>query len=117
MSTMEQALDYVLKLAANKKLDLEILATEKTTTTVQMQARKVEQFGFSESRELGVRVVSGLHEGIAFTESLDEESLEETVNEAAANSRMITKETASELRGSGSLPKMDFLFNRGLQDV
>ncbi len=117
MSTMEQAIDYVLNYAGKKKLHVDVLATEKSSTRVDMQARKVEQFSFSESHELGVRVVSGHNEGIAYSESLDAESLDEMISEATANSRMIKKEIASELHPAAKLPTMDFLFNSSLQNI
>ena len=117
MSTMEQAIHHVLSSAARKKLSVDVLATEKSSTRVNMQAHKVEQFSFSESHELGVRVVSGPNEGIAYSESLDPASLEEMLDEAAANSRMIKKEISSELRPAAQLPSMEFIFNSQLQDV
>lgn len=115
LMTMDDAIDYVLKQATG--LDLEVLAHEKKSTGVGYQNRKVDQFTFSETHQLGVRILDGKNEGVAFTESLDRESLDEVVAQARDNARMIQKEWTAELRPKSDLPKMDALFNPKLEDV
>lgn len=112
---MEDAIDFVLKNAAGDPL--EVLGFEKKSTSVSFQSRKVEQFSFSESRVLGVRLLNGRHEGLAYTESLEKPALFEMVNEARENARMIEKDYESELQGAARLPKMDSLFNPALEEI
>lgn len=117
MNNMDQAIDFVLDSAARRKTPVEILANEKKNTTVSVQGRKVDQFSFAETRQIGVRVIEGRHEGLAYSESLEPESLEDMLDEAVRNSKVIEKGFASTLRGSGSLPNMDFIFNPALDEV
>ncbi len=114
---IDQAIDHVLSAASRRSVPVEILANERKNTSVSIQGRKVEQFSFAETRQLGVRVVDGNHEGLAYSESLDTHSLDEMLDEAVSNSRAIEKEQAASLRAAGTLPKMDFIYNRELDRV
>ncbi len=82
MSAMDQAIDFLIDTAKTQKLDLEVLGVQGKSTAISFSQRKMDQFSFSETRQLGVRLISGKNEGVAFTESLDPEALEEVLNEA-----------------------------------
>ncbi|NJL25355.1 MAG: TldD/PmbA family protein [Calothrix sp. SM1_5_4] len=115
---MERAIDTLLTLARQRGCEFEILAHERKSTAVAFHERRMEQFSFSETRQLGVRLVDGSHEGVAFTESLDTESLERTLDEAGENSRMITREWTSELAPPGEDPtRLEGLYNPALENV
>src|SRR3954469_13913689 len=108
---MNGAIDHVLESAAHQKIDLEVLASENRSTAISFQGRKLEKFAVSETHQIGVRVLDGKHEGVAFSESLERASLDEMLSAARENARMIEKEWISELRGAQKLPSMDSLFN------
>lgn len=114
---MDQALDYLLESAKEQKLSVEVMALQKSSTGISFQDRKLEQFDFSETRQLGVRVLDGKHEGVAYTESLDSDSLDDVLDEARANAKMIEREWISELHAGESLPQMRELYNPSLDDV
>ncbi len=117
MSTVDQAIDFLLSSAQKKKTPVEILANERKTTRVSVSQRKIEQFSFSETRQVGVRVIQGLNEGLAYSEALEPESLESMLDEAIANSQVIKKGFASTLRGAETLPSMDFIYNPRLDNI
>ncbi|MGE0525676.1 MAG: TldD/PmbA family protein [Bdellovibrionales bacterium] len=114
---MSTAIDYLLSRAKSGGLDLEILGHEKKSTAISFQQRKMDQFSFSETRQLGVRILEGKNEGVAYTESLDRESLEEMLAAARANAQMITREMVTELHGDSVLPKLDAIYNPALEQV
>lgn len=111
MSSMEQAIDHVLNRAQTKKLNVEVLCLEKSVTTISVQARKLDQFSHSETSEIGVRVIDGTFEGVAYSESLEPDSLDQMLQDAFENSRAIRKETVSELHPAGEIPTLDFLYD------
>lgn len=114
---MDQAIDYLLEVSTAHKLDLEVLGSERASTAISFQARKMEQFSFSETRQLGVRLIAGQHEGVAYTESLDRESLDELIDEAQANAKMIHRQWIADLHVPSALPEMKDLFNPDLEKV
>ena len=116
-SRMDEAIDVVLETAQSKGYQLEVLGIEKLSTAISYQARKLEQFQFSETRQLGVRLIDGNNEGVAYTESLDRESLESVVAEARENARMIKREWIAELNSAGELPSLNGIYNPKLDDV
>jgi PmbA protein len=116
-SVMDKAIDIVLETATNQKLDLEVMGVEQLNTSISYQGRKLEKFQFSETRQLGVRLILGKNEGVAYTESLDPESLESVVNEARENARVIQREWISELHAAGKLPELKGIYNPALDDV
>ncbi len=117
MNSVDQAIDYILSSAARRSTPVEILANERKNTSVSVQGRKVEQFSFAETRQVGVRIINGHHEGLAYSESLEPQSLDEMLTEAISNSRVIKKPYASTLRGGGAHPSMDFIYNPSLDTV
>ncbi len=114
---MAEALDYLLETAATEKLDLEIMGMQRTSTAISFQQRKMDQFSFSETRQLGIRFIEGKHEGVAYTESLDRDSLDSLITESRANAKMIQREWISELHSPSSLPEMNELYNPALDEV
>lgn len=117
MSEMDRAIDYLLDAASTRKLDLEVLGNHRRSTAIYFSGRKMDQFSFSETRQLGVRLISGNNEGVAYTESLDHESLENVLDEAKANAKMIHREWISELHSGGRLPEMPEIYNSALDEV
>lgn len=117
MSTVEEAIDYLLAAAAKKKTPIEILANERKTTKVSVQNQKIEQFAFSETRQVGVRVIDGTSEGLAYSESLEPASLEQMLTEAISNSKAIKKDVACSLHGAKSTPQLAGIFNSQLEAV
>ncbi len=114
---MNDAIEHVLDRAKAAKVDAEVLAVHSRSTGIAYQARKLEQFTFSETHQLGVRVLDGKHEGMAYTESLEPESLTQALSEALANARMIEREWISELVGARSLPELKGMYNASLEEV
>lgn len=113
---MDNAIDHLLSEAGKQKLDMEVLGTQHSSTAISFQSRKMDQFSFSETRQLGVRVIDGKHEGVAYTESLDRESLNQMLLEARENARMIQREWVAELPSPAKFPAMD-LYNAALDQV
>lgn len=114
---MNDAIDTVLDSAKKKGLALDVLGVQRKSTAIAFQDRKLDTFSFSETCQLGVRVLDGRHEGLAYTESLERDSLEAMVNDAAANARMIQKEIASDLAGPVRLPSIDKIYDPSLEQV
>lgn len=112
---VDQALDHILSTASKKSLTLDILAVERNSTAISFQARKLESFAFSETRQVGVRVIDGYHQGIAYTESLSPESLNAMIDEAHANSRRIKKDYVTELSSATVLPNLEGLYDAKLE--
>lgn len=117
MSAMDKALDYLLEKAAEAKLNLEVMGTESRSTSISFQARRMDQFSFSESRQLGVRLIDGHNEGVAYTESLDNESLDNVLAEARANAKMIRREWISDLHAPAKLPAIEGMYNPALEKI
>lgn len=114
---MNSAIDTVLGLAAERGLNLDLLAVERKSTQIGFQKRKVETFSFSETRQLGVRVFDGQHEGVAYTENITPESLSLMVEDALANAKMIRHEWISRLPGATAFAPMNGLADAGLESV
>jgi PmbA protein len=114
---VEQALDHLLERSIELEVDLDILAVAKKSTSISFQQRKMDQFAFSETQQIGVRVLDGAHEGVAYSESLTPASLDEMFEEARKNSLMIRREWPSELRPATSFAAMPELYNVALEEV
>ncbi len=116
-SAMDQAIDHLLELATEQKMDLEVMGAQRSSTAISFNNRKMDQFSFSETRSIGVRLIAGKNEGVAYTESLDPDSLANVLDEARANAKMIRREWISELHSPPPLPEMAELFNPKLDEV
>ncbi|MGE4130573.1 MAG: TldD/PmbA family protein [Bdellovibrionales bacterium] len=114
---LEQAADFVIEQAKRKSATAEVLATERLSTSVSFSERELDQFNFSETRELGIRIVAGKNEGLAYTESLDEVSLTETLDQAIQNAKMIVKDYQAELQGPVQAPAMPEVYNSALENL
>jgi PmbA protein len=116
-NSVDQAIDHLLDKAKAQKLDLEVLAAQRSSTAISFNSRKMDQFSFSETRTIGVRLIHGKNEGVAYSESLDRDSLDNILDEARANAKMIHRDWISELHTSNQLPEMKELFNPALESV
>ncbi len=112
---MDHAIDYLLDTAGKQKMDLEILGFERSSTAISFQKSKMDQFSLSETRQLGVRLIDGKHEGVAYTEALDSDSLDQLLTEARNNARAIRREWIADLHTSANLPEMNGLFSEALE--
>lgn len=117
MSDLKNAIDYLLNKSSSLKSELEVMGVHRKNTAISFQERKMDQFSFSETRQVGVRVIDGSNEGVAYSESLEPTSLDEMLAEATANSKMIKKEWPSKLNKGLNLPKMDAIYNPELENV
>lgn len=117
MNPMNDAIEFLMDRAKTVTGDVEVLAVQRKSTGIAFQQKKVDQFSFSETRQIGVRVIDGHHEGVAYSESLDPENLEATLQDAVQNSKMIEREWPSELRGQQNLPEMKSIYNPALENV
>lgn len=115
--SMTDAIDYILSHAKVKKLDVEVLATQRKGTAISFQKAKLDQFSFSETHQLGVRILDGNHEGVAYSESLLPENLDQILVEARENARMIEKDWVAKFHDSNRAPELPGLFNSQLEDV
>ncbi len=114
---MDQAIDNVLNAANEKKIALEVLGFERSSTSINFQKAKMDQFAISETRQIGVRVVDGQNEGVAYTESLAPESLDQIIDEAVNNARVIRKEWIAELSPPIQTAALEGLYNPALDQV
>lgn len=118
MSTpLETALDHLLKAASSQRLEVEILATQSDSTAISFQEGKLDQFSFSNTHQVGVRVLEARHEGIAFSESLEPASLDQMLAEARENARMIEKEIVSELHGAVAVKEIPGLYSASVHEA
>lgn len=114
---MSDALNYLLDKASKNKKEIEVLATERKSTGISFHTQKLDQFSFSETHQIGVRVIDGDHEGVAFSESLSTESLDSLFSDALSNSKMIKRDWISHLHDGSDLPQMDGIYNAELEQV
>lgn len=117
MNPVNDAIEFLMDRAKAVKADVEVLAVQRKSTGIGFQQKKLDQFSFSETRQVGIRVIDGRHEGVAYSESLEPENLTTMLQDALANSKMIEREWPSELRGQQSLPEMKGIYNSALENV
>ena len=94
---VKTAMETVFESARRRQLEFDLLAVEKRTTAISYQQRRLDQFSFSETRQLGVRVFAGKKEGVAYTENLERQALEKMLDEAEANAHWIERQHLSTL--------------------
>jgi PmbA protein len=108
---VDQAIDQVLKIGKTQGLQMDVLAVEKKSSTLSFQKRTLNEFSSSETRQMGVRVLNGQNEGLAYTEALDEASLRRLVEEAKSNAQMIAREWMPELSEARNMATLDGLYD------
>ena len=113
----EQAIQLLSDASKQKKQLCEILATEGKKFSASYQLRKLDQFNFSHTKQLGVRVIDQGREGIAYTENFSKESLLDTLEKATLNAKAIQPEVVTELVKSTKAPAMPELFDARLTEV
>ncbi|MBC8257565.1 MAG: TldD/PmbA family protein [SAR324 cluster bacterium] len=89
MLKMKQAAEHVLMLAAKKGLkDVDVVVERSESLDVEIQEGKVEKVEQSTSLGLGIRVLDGGRTGLASTERLSSESVENAFNNACENAKL-----------------------------
>ncbi len=114
---VDQAVESVLSIAAKQNLNLEVIAVRKQSTKISYQGKQLDQFALSTTQQIGVRILDGKHEGVAYSESLDENSLAELVAEAKANAQFIEREFVSELCSSRQAAELKGLYNESIAQI
>lgn len=113
----EQALTLLSDTSKQKKQSCELLATEGKKFSASFQQKKLDQFNFSHTKQLGVRVIDAGREGIAYTENFTKDSLLDTFEKATLNAKAIRPEVVTELVKSSKAPAMPELFDARLTEV
>lgn len=113
----EQAIALLSDTSKQKKQSCEVLATEGKKFSASFQLKKLEQFNFSHTKQLGVRVIDEGREGIAYTENFTKDSLLDTFEKATLNAKAIRPEVITELAKSTKAPGMPELFDARLTEI
>jgi PmbA protein len=112
---MDQAVTSVIEAGRKRGLALDVMAVHNNNSSIMFHDRKMEQFKVAETRQLGVRVLTSAgHEGVAYTESLSADALDEVLNAAEANARLIQREFVSDLPGPAKLPTIAGIYDEKL---
>lgn len=114
---LNEAVNYLIDKAKAGDIDLEVLAIENKNFKSSFQKQKLDQFDFSTTRKIGLRVLKNGHEGLAYTERFSREILDHTLEEAKGNATLISSDYEVELLGSSQYEPMNELFNTSLTHV
>lgn len=115
--SIHEAIDHLLKQARARKTEMEVLAHDRKSTSISFQQKKMEQFSRSESRQLGIRILQAKSEGLAYTERFDPQSLDQLIEDAAANARSIQRPWMTQLQTAQALPELKGIYNPALEAV
>src|SRR5688572_16914742 len=107
-----EAKSWLLAEAAKRGVDLEVLATNQSSLTIQAQNGATSDVNMSTNRGIGLRVITAGRVGYAFTEELTEEALGWTFDEAVGNAEL-QEEGRAALPSGSSLGRHD-LVDEGL---
>lgn len=83
-----EAKSWLLAEAAKRGVDLEVLATNQSSLTIQAQNGATSDVSMSSGGGIGLRVVTAGRVGYAYTEELTEEALAWTLDEAIGNAEL-----------------------------
>jgi PmbA protein len=97
--TFEAAKDHLLRLARERGLDAEVLASSERKLSLSSEGGRIREMTHARKGGVGVRVVHGGRVGYASTESLDEASLTWVLDEATENAALQSRVGAELLRG------------------
>lgn len=115
--TTEQALDLLKQTAKQKNQSCEVMANEAKKFQASYQQKNLDQFGFSHTKQLGVRIVNEGREGVAYTENFSKESLLNTFDQASQNALTLRPEVTAALVKSSKAKPMPELFDARLEKV
>lgn len=108
MNTSE-ARTWLLERAADRGIDLEVLGTSERKLTVESRDGKPSDVSMSTSGGVGLRVVKDGRMGYAWTEELNEESLNWALDEATGNAELQEEGSMAALPVGQSLGRHDLL--------
>lgn len=83
-----EAKSWLLARAAERGVDLEVLATNQSSLTIQAQNGATSDVNMSSGGGIGLRVVTSGRVGYAYTEELTEDALTWTLDEAVGNAEL-----------------------------
>jgi PmbA protein len=112
---IENAIDHILQSATGLKI--EILAAQNESTSISFQSGQMDQFSFSQTHQLGVRVLDGRREGVAYSESLNPGSLDQMLEEARENARMIEKDFIADLAQPAEIKPIPGLYDASARAI
>ena len=107
-----EAKSWLLAEAAKRGVDLEVLATNQSSLTIQAQNGATSDVNMSSNGGIGLRVITEGRVGYAFSEELTEEALNWTLDEAIGNAELQEQGRAT-LPAGGALGRHE-LVDEGL---
>lgn len=107
-----EAKSWLLAEAAKRGVDLEVLATNQSSLTIQAQNGATSDVNMSSNGGIGLRVITEGRVGYAFSEELTEEALKWTLDEAIGNAEL-QEEGRATLPAGGALGRHE-LVDEGL---
>lgn len=87
---MQRVAQSILDLADRPGQEIEVYATKQKSMRVEVSDGEIETLREAQQTGVGIRIIDGGRLGLAFTTSLDRESLEETIRLAEANAQSAT---------------------------
>lgn len=115
--TPEQSLQRTIEMAKIKGVVAEALVVHSRDFSASYHNQIINSYDVSKTCSLGVRIVDGEHEGLAFTESFEREDIESTFEEAINNKKYVVKNLLQELPSTDSILDHKQFFNEKLAKV
>ncbi|PYE55347.1 TldD/PmbA family protein [Deinococcus yavapaiensis] len=112
----EEARSFLLSLAKERGVQLEVFAQRGTETTVQAFGGQVSEFKLSSKQGVGLRALSNGAWGYAYTENLSRDALSRAFRSAVENAELVEPAPHAVLAAHAEPPAMD-LFGEGLSGV
>lgn len=106
--TVNEAQRWLLARAAERGVELEVLATSQRSLTIEAQNGDVSDVSMASSGGVGLRVISSGRVGYAYSEELSEEALAWTLDEAIGNAELQQSGSAT-LPSGGQLGRHDLV--------
>lgn len=105
----DQQVKWALEKARALDVEAEIYASTGKSFKVQVFQAEIEDFSFSQTAGIGIRVVQGSRNGYAYTENLSKESVEEAVEAASKNVQLVTPDRGIALHHPPEAPSMELV--------
>ena len=115
--TLEEAGAYLLERARSRGVQLEVYASRDANTSVQANGGAVEEFKFSLSMGVGLRVLQDASWGYAYTENLSPEALDLALENAIENASLVAPTGHAVLGAWAEPPHVGDLYGEGLSGV